>query len=154
MVRCTFKRDGFVRRLSPKGVRFLVYGCGEKDATSSLSSSCGSFCSCFRGLETRQRQADKVAIRKRACCAVLTEQLKSTTVAQAPLHGSGSSTSPSGSQHVRRYDFNAIALAYKVRGKTTICQRRAHAVALDDELSALLSDMSHSTMAGTAAIAA
>jgi hypothetical protein len=61
---------------------------------------------------------------------------------------------PSGSQHVRHYDFNAIALAYKVRGKTTICQRRAYAVALDDELSALLSDMSQTTMTGTAAIAA
>jgi hypothetical protein len=105
------------------------------------TSSCGSFCSCFRGLETLQRQADKIIIRKSAYRAVLTEQRKSSTAAlPVPLHGS--SKSPNGSQCVRHnYDFNAIALAYKRCGKTRICQRRAHAAALDDdEVGALVSD--------------
>jgi hypothetical protein len=106
------------------------------------TSSCGSFCFCFRGLETRQRQADKVAIRKRACRAVLTAQRKSTPVELSlPLHGS--STAPVGSQCGRHYyyDVNAIALAYRMCGKTRICQRRAHAFALDDDdVSAFVSD--------------
>ena len=109
---------------SSKTSRWPLHECGSSGdddqnlgprPTASGTSTC--FCSCFRGLETRQRRAEKLVLRKRSWRAVLKEQDKSYCY----------------ENKYEKYDVDAIAIAYKIRGRTIQSLRRAQKIAQEDE---------------------
>ena len=116
--------DNKIKKSSKKTSRWPLHECGSSGdddqnlgpgPTVSRASAC--FCSCFRGLETRQRRAEKLVLRKRAWRAVLNEQDKSYCY----------------ENKYEKYDSDAIAIAYKIRGRTIQSLRRAQKIAQEDE---------------------